>query len=397
MAPLLLSSFSTLFRVPTGFAAMRFLSGFLVLWLGLCALTPVHAAGAADAVLSEVSAALAAGQYQEAVTVAGTGLAEAGAGDLTRGRLLIVRGLARQALGANDEALADFTQGLSFAALPASERARALFARGVTLDSLGRLDDAAGDYSAVLRLAPGATYALNNRANVRRRQDRLEDAQRDYRAALAAPNPNPQYPLFGLGQIAEAQGDVDAARSYYSKALAAVPGFPLALDRLIALGAPAEGPAGLTADTGIIVLKPPPPKAEAAIALHPLERAPSATASFVAVATPARAFARAASKSSTQDGASLRPTIVEGPSRAGSLAQLGAWRSEQEARDGWAVARDNAGGLLDGLTPLIVRAEIAGRGVFYRLRTNSRQPVSQFCAALMQKGLPCMAVRGGSR
>lgn len=98
---------------------MRF-SGFLaLLWLGLLALAPVHAAGPADAVLSEVSAAIAAGQYEEVITVAGSGLAEAGVSDLMRGRLLIVRGLARQPLAANDDALADFSQGLSIAALPA--------------------------------------------------------------------------------------------------------------------------------------------------------------------------------------------------------------------------------------------------------------------------------------
>jgi len=80
----------------------------------------------------------------------------------------------------------DFTQGLSIAALPPQERARALFALGVTLDSLGRLEDAVSDYSTVLRLASGATYVLNNRANVRRRQGRLDEAGRDYLAALTA-------------------------------------------------------------------------------------------------------------------------------------------------------------------------------------------------------------------
>ena len=78
MGPLLLSSFPTLFRSEPAFSAMRF-SGFLaLLWLGLLALAPVHAAGPADAVLSEVSAAIAAGQYEEVITVAGSGLAEAG-------------------------------------------------------------------------------------------------------------------------------------------------------------------------------------------------------------------------------------------------------------------------------------------------------------------------------
>jgi tetratricopeptide (TPR) repeat protein len=370
---------------------MRSWSVFVIFWLGLSALVPACAAGAADAVLPEVTTALAAGQYEDVVAVTSSGLAEAGPEDLTRARLLSVRGLARQALEDNANALADFTQALSITALPPQERARALFARGVSLDSMGRLNDAVGDYSAVLRLLPGAPYALNNRANVYRRQGRLDDASRDYLAALKTTNPSPQYPYFGLGQIAETRGDSDIARSYYSKALAAAPGFALALERLQAMGAPGEGLAGLPVNTGVIVLKPPgttsPP-----VALHPPE-APQAAVPQ----KPARTFAASPGVTMrTAAQAPLRPTIVEGVPRHGrELVQLGAWRSEREARDGWAVARGSAGGLLDGLAPVIVRAEVAGRGAFWRLRVAPGGPVAQFCAGLAQKGMPCIPVRGG--
>jgi len=363
---------------------MRSRAVFLAFWLGLCALGPAVAAAAPDAVLAEVSAALAAGQYPGAATLAGSGLAEPGLDGLTRARLLLARGLARQALGANDEALADFTLALSVAALPPSERARALFARGVSLDSLDRLDAAIGDYSAVLRLVPGAPYALNNRANVRRRQGRLEEARRDYLAALNEPNPNPQYPYFGLGRIAEAGGDRAAARGYYNRALAAAPGFALALERLQALGGPEAGET--PADTGVIVLKPPAPRTAPALTLHP----PPA-ARFVAAAAAPRA--KPASPPPGR-GVPLRSAIVaETGGGTAALAQLGAWRSEQEARDGWSLAQDSAGGLLDGLSPVIVRADIPGRGVFWRLRTAPKQPVAQFCAALARKGQACIPAR----
>jgi tetratricopeptide (TPR) repeat protein len=358
---------------------------FLLVWLGLAALTPACAAEAADAVLAEVSTALAAGQYQSAAALAGSGLAAPDLKALARARLSVARGLARQALGANDQALADFTLALSIAALPPQERARALFARGVSLDSLGHLDAAAGDYSAALRLVPGAAYALNNRANVRRRQGRLDEARRDYLAALKEPNPNPQYPYFGLGGIAEAQGDLAAAQNYYNQALAAAPGFALAQERLWALGAPKAGKAA--ADTGIIVLKPPASRAAPAITLHP----PPA-ARFVAAATPKP---RKPVPPPPGRGVPLRSAIVENRTAGtvGALAQLGAWRSEKEARDGWRLARAGAGGLLDGLSSVIVRADIPGRGVFWRLRTAPKQPVTQFCAALARKGLACIPVR----
>jgi len=365
---------------------MRIWGTILVFWLGIFALVPAQAAAAADAILQEVSAALAAGQYEDAVTVAGSGLAETGLDDLTRARLLVVRGMARQALGINDEAMADLTHALSIPVLTPQERAKALFARGVSLDSLDRLDDAFGDYSAVLKLVPAATYALNNRANVRRRQGRLDEARRDYMAALKGTNPNAQYPYFGLGQIAETQGDMDAARGYYNKALAAAPGFALALERLQAMGAPVEGPAGMPADTGVVVLKPPGGKTQAPVMLHPPEADPAMPAVM-----PVRAR-KAVTAAGPAPDSSLRPTILDGaPFSSGKgLAQLGAWRSEQEARDGWAVAKDSARGLLAGLTPVIVRAEIPGRGVFYRLRTAPAVPVSQFCASLAGRGLSCI-------
>ena len=366
---------------------MHFRMGIMVLWLGFFALGPAQAA-AADAVLLEVSAALAAGQYEQSVTVATSGLAEPGLTDLTHARLLVVRGLARQALDANDDALADFTQALSVATLPPQERARALFARGVSLDSLNRLDDAAGDYSAVLKLVPGATYALNNRGNVRRRQGRLEEAGRDYLSALKGTNPNPQYPYSGLGQIAEAGGDLEAARGYYNQALAAAPGFPLALERLQAMGAPAEGPAGLPADTGIIVLKPP-SKSEPTIVLH---RPPAVPMTIAAMPANTK---RGTPTVKPQQEVPLRPTILAGMPAPGArnLVQLGAWRSEQQARDGWAVARDSSGGLLAGLTPLIVQAQIPGRGTFWRLRAQAPMAVAQFCAMLAQRGLSCIVAR----
>jgi tetratricopeptide (TPR) repeat protein len=238
---------------------------------------------------------------------------------------------------------------------------------------------------------PGAAYALNNRANVRRRQGRLDEARRDYLAALNGPNPNPQYPYFGLGRIAEVRGDLSAARGYYNRALAAAPGFALAQERLDALGAPAAGEA--PADTGVIVLKPPAPRAPSTITLHP----PASGWKVAAAAAPPRA---SSALPPPGHGAPLRTAIVEDKgiaenrgARTGALAQLGAWRSEEEARSGWAMAQDSAGDLLEGLKPVIVRAEIPGRGIYWRLRTAPKQPVAGFCAAMIRQGLACIPAR----
>jgi tetratricopeptide (TPR) repeat protein len=368
------------------------------LWIGGWPFSQGLAAEAADAVL-QAGAALASGQYAAAGALAMGGLSETGLDDLTRARLLVVRGLSQQAQGQADDALVDFTRALQTQALQGEERARALFARGLSLDGAGRLKEALGDYSAALTVAPDAPYALNNRANVHRRQGRFEEAKRDYAAALAANTPNPQYPYFGLGQIAEAEGDAEMARNFYSRAITADPAFQLARDRLQAMGPPAEGRSGPSTDRGVIVLRPPPPRGkEAPIQLQPpARRAETAVPpAFSPALSPVMTVAAPAGPPPPGRGAPLRPAIVptavDGATGKG-LVQLGAWRSETEAREGWAVAQRMAGETLAELPPLIVRAELPGRGVYYRLRIAANGPASQFCAALTAKGLACFPVR----
>jgi len=382
---------------------MRRSVAFLALWLGIWFPAPLLAAGAADAILAQANAALASGQYEAARTLAASGLAESGLEAPMRARLLAVRGLAWQTLGRPEEALVDFTTALQGDALVGEERARTLFARGLTLDAQGRLEQAIGDYSAALIFAPRAPYALNNRANVYRRQGRFAEARRDYAAALEANTPNPEYPWFGLGQIAEAEGDVQTARGFYSRALTADPGFALARERLAALGAPQEGSAGLPADTGVIVLKPPTARGETT----PIVLKPPAQAAEAAPARPVppRASpvtrvaedARPTPQPAPGRGAPLRPAIIDNsaarPAATGALVQLGAWRSEAEAQAGWAAARKAAGGLLDGLSPVIVAAVLPGRGTFYRLRVRAQGPAGAFCAALAARDLACLPVR----
>jgi tetratricopeptide (TPR) repeat protein len=398
MRPLLLSSFSTLFSG----CGMRHAMALLALWMGILSPAQTHAA-AADALLVQSSAALASGQYQAAQSLAAAGLAETGNDALTTRRLLVARGLAFQAQGISQEALVDFTRALQGDTLAGEERARALFARGVTLDMQGRLDLAMGDYTAALSFEPRATDALNNRANVHRRQGRLVEAQRDYTAALEANTSSPQYPWYGLGQIAEAQGDRPAAQSFYNRALMADPGFSLARKALEALGTVVEGPAGLAADTGIIVLRPPGERApEAPILLKPppdeprgtapVARTPSRTPSMMPVAEPAPPAQRRPGQ-----GAPLRPAIVETApaqtSASGALVQLGAWRSVLEAQAGWEAARKAAGGLLEGLAPVIVMAVLPGRGTYYRLRVRVQGSAGSFCARLEDRGLACIPAR----
>jgi tetratricopeptide (TPR) repeat protein len=303
---------------------------------------------------------------------AGAATNQADSSPRDRARFLVERGLAQEMLGEHDGALVDFTEAINAHALDNDEQARAYYDRGVTLDELSRADEALADYSAALNLDPGYAAALNNRGNAYRRLGKLEEARADYQASLAQGNPHAEYPDYGLGQIAEAQGQVDVARERYRAALAADPQFALAAERLAALG---EG----ASEAAPIVLRPPP---EVVAARDSIELKPPRSGTPRSV--------RLASVSP-----SLK-TVTDGSNAASDqMIQLGAWRGEGDAADAWNRAQATGGDLLASLSPQILPVDLPGKGVFYRLRAGPVRggAASRLCGALRAKGQPCFVVR----
>lgn len=278
--------------------------------------------------------------------------------------------------GQKDEALADYTEAIESHELNRDVLARALFDRGLLLDGMNRLDDALKDYSAALSLSPKFAAALNNRANIYRRLGHFTEAERDYRASLAAGNLQSQYSYYGLGQISEAQGKPEQARDLYAKALAAAPDFVLASQKMAALDVPQpihlhppQAVARTEEGTAPVVLHPPGPNA-ASVHLRPPTPIPA---------------------SYQRPGPSLKPALDQG---LGGQVQLGAWRTEAEAAQGWNRAVKQAEGVLEGYSPRIVAADIPGAGRYYRLRVAADKSGSKtLCAALQAKGLDCIPAR----
>jgi Tfp pilus assembly protein PilF len=368
----------------TGFCkAMLILAGLML------PSEPALSAPQTAAVLSQIAAALSSGNGAQALVLSDAALAQPGISDADHSRLVLDRGLANQILGNSEASLADLTEAVNSHGLSVPEQARAYLERGLVLDGLNRLEDAIGDYGAVLRLVPNSPTALNNRANAFRRQNHLEDARRDYLASLAADNPAPEYPYYGLGQIAEGQGKTGEARNFYVRALAANPGYSLAAQRLTALGGTAPAP-------DVITLRPPGRAAAggAGIALHPLPAKPGL---FKEVA--ARSTVKPAS-SDRDGGPDLRPALDnpggDNPSSdnpTGQQVQLGAWRLQAEAAAGWTRAVKAADGALAGYTPHFVAADLPGKGRYYRLRIMAPDG-RRLCAVLMAKGLDCILAKG---
>jgi tetratricopeptide (TPR) repeat protein len=346
-------------------------------WAAILALIALSGPSVA-APFAEISAALAAGNGAEAMRLAEAGLGETDLSDADRARLIADRGFARNLGGDTDGALADLTKALDAKSLNTPEQARLYLERGLILDSLNRLDDAVGDYGAALRLTPNSAPALNNRANVFRRQNRFEDARRDYLASLAADNPAPEYPYYGLGQVAESAGKPDEARNFYARALAANPGYGLAAERLAALG-------GAEPQTQAITLKPPKGVSaeDAPVVLHRPAVEP------VAAPVQAQPPPKPAAPSRQEAALPLRPAL-DGP--AGEQVQLGAWRSEGEAAEGWRRAVGKANGVLGGFSPRIVAVDLPGRGRFYRLRVVTLD-AKDLCAVLTSQDVACIPAR----
>jgi tetratricopeptide (TPR) repeat protein len=341
-------------------------------WIGLAMMLTVLTAPAAasPAPVDAAAVALSSGNASNALVLATQALADAGLSPHDRAQVLLDRGLAHEMLGEHDAALVDFTESLEARALTKPEQARAYYDRGVTLDEMTRTDDALGDYAAAIKLVPNFAAALNNRANVYRRTGKLDAAQADYQASIQAGNPHPEYPNYGLGQVAEAVGNPDAARAYYQAALTANPQFALAHDRLAALGGGADA---------VIQLKPP-----GTIQLKPpaIRRLTQVQPAYVQASTPP----------------TLKPALNEGritaastpaPSATGTI-QLGAWRSQAEAANAWSRIARVSGSDLAGLMPQVMAVDLPGKGRYWRLRTDGGP---ELCRSLTAKGLSCLVVR----
>ena len=381
--------------------------------------TAAQSAPAPEALIAETQAALDKGDARHAANLAGEALKGENLSVVERGRLCLYRGLAEELLGSRDPAMRDFTAALDTRALPAEEREQALLQRGFLRDGLGQLDEAARDYSAVIALkGESIATALNNRANIYRREKRFVDAQRDYQAALSAPSGKRQYSWYGLGQIAEAEADMIAARRFYAKAVTADPGYILASERLEALGGPPES--AITDPQDKIVLHPPrvngaaksalevTKEADGIIVLQPPQLAAAARALPVALKAPRHEVPNQISDAPPDRKRSLatvalRPALDQPvrtrhaaePGHGGSEVQLGAWRSQGEASAGWEKARLRAGEVLNGVSPHIVTADLPGRGRYFRLRVDvtAGQSQSEFCAGLSARGVACLPAR----
>ena len=235
----------------------------------------------------------------------------------------------------------------------------------------------------MLQLDTHSANALNYRASIYRRQNRISEAQHDYLAALAADNAAAEYSYFGLGQIAEAQGDVAGARDFYTKALAANPKYSLASDRLRSLGelqGPLTRPISPQAPTSASASDRAPaiPQPSNVSANQPIRLQPPVVASV------GHAAEQKLRPNSVDDGASHN---------GGSQVQLGVWSSKEKAAAAWTQAVRLVGRPLATLSPSIVPVDLPGKGQLFRLRVTTAANAADFCVSLKYAGVDCIPVK----
>jgi len=95
--------------------------------------------------------------------------------------------------------------------------------------------------------------------------------------------------------------------------------------------------------------------------------------------------------------AAAKPVAASAAATGGSyLLQIGAYKSEDEAMGAWKTYRAKHGALLAGFTPDVQRADLGGKGVWYRLRVAAfadKDAATALCDKLKAENGNCFLAR----
>ena len=156
------------------------------------------------------------------------------------------------------------------------------------------------------------------------------------------------------------------------------------IDSSITAYAANSEPAPAPAPTPVPAPVPAPAKAE------PAKPAAVAPAPVPAKVEPAKPAAKPEPKPAAKlDAAKV---VSESASDNKTKAQLGAYRSEKEAKDAWDKMQKKFNEL-GGRTPVIVKADLGDKGIYFRLRVGGFENATDgkaFCKELSAKGQACI-------
>ncbi len=364
---------------------------------------------------------------------------------------LLNRGLAYQRLNEHEFAIDDYTAALRVDALSGKVRALALYNRGLSYQRLERNSLAMEDYTSALFLDGEFSHAYYSRGTLLRDSGQYLFALADFDKALRYDYPDPARVYVAQAATYEKLQRTAEARDALTKALAAKPGYEPAMKRMAALdGAPAAAPAPggdqiYTADTSPASDDLPAAKApsgslmgseaqaaetvveaegklytdrvpqEQPVRVAALDPAPeaqpdaaAAEEKVLAVETvpddaPAAESPPAPSEVETAAEPTVEPAAAspepEQPQKmTGWSVQLASASTEEAAWSTWKKMQSRYK-VLASQTPVVVRADLGSKGVFYRVRLvgfDSQNDAGSTCSKLKSKGVKCFISKAAS-
>jgi tetratricopeptide (TPR) repeat protein len=349
---------------------------------------------------------------------------------------LLNRGLAYQRLNEHEFAIDDYTAALRIDAMSAKLRALALYNRGLSYQRLQRNALAMEDYTSALFLDGQFSHAYFSRGTLLRDGGQHLFALADFDKALRFNYPDPARVYVAQSATYEKLQRMTEARDALQNALAANPSYEPALKRLAVLnGEPAATVAAgdtmqtaavtpasntlpeaaapsaeLTGEQDAVVsstklftdrvpqaekvaavanVEAPeaPPAEERILAIEEVPDEPAATeepaTEEIASVEPAEAAAEAPAEQQTESGWSVQ--IVS------ATTEEAAWSSWNKMK-----ARNKA---LAGKEPVVVRADLGAKGVFYRVRLvgfETQGDANRECSRLKSRGVKCFISKAAS-
>jgi tetratricopeptide (TPR) repeat protein len=379
---------------------------------GLAEKSPAHPRSASpQSALAEAvqageagNASLALAKFSEAIeskALAGETLAVA----------LLNRALTFQGLRQFQDSVDDYSAALRLDALDPKTRAIALYNRALAYQKLNKPALAIDDLTNALFLDVEFGHAYYSRGNVLRETGQFLFALSDYEKALRFGHPQPHLPLYGEALTHHALKRPDAARRSLARVLTIKSDFEPARELLARLGGeanPQEGPETVGGTRPVEPAAATRPARPAAPADAQAERAEPAV-DLPEGKDPAAASKGKAAGEAERGGdvrtAAINAMVAPAAARAETgakspaswLVQLSSQRNEKTAWDVWEQINSKHGAALKGAKPLVVAAEVRGRGTYYRLRLagfDAHDEAARLCGRLKGQGTACFVTRG---
>jgi len=402
------------------------------------AVSGAAAATAENQLVSEAYQALQAGDPATAIRSYGKAIESRALEPEVLANALLNRGLAYQRLNEHEFAIDDYTAALRIDAMSAKLRALALYNRGLSYQRLQRNALAMEDYTSALFLDGQFSHAYFSRGTLLRDGGQHLFALADFDKALRFDYPDPARVYVAQSATYEKLKRMTEARGALQNALAANPGYEPALKRLAVLdGEPiAPVPAADTMQTAAVTpasntlpeATPPSPALTgeknastsstklftdrvpqavkvAAVASVDTPEAPAAEERILAIEdVPDDQAPAMAEEPAVEEVASVEPAeaAAEAPAAeqavSGWSVQIVSATSEEAAWSSWnkMKARNK---VLAGKEPVVVRADLGAKGVFYRVRLvgfETQGDANRECARLKSRGVKCFISRAAS-